>query len=126
MQTKAAILYDINSDLKVEKLSLSNPKTGEVLVQMGAAGICHSDFHVISGQASQKMPCVLGHEGAGKVISVGENVTRVSQGDHVILSWLPYSELGSIPYKPKRIKFDFTKPSGPRSSIWDLNKLCSL
>jgi len=90
MQTKAAILYDINSDLKVEKLSLSNPRTGEVLVQMGAAGICHSDFHVISGQASQKIPCVLGHEGAGKVISVGENVTRVSQGDHVILSWLPY------------------------------------
>ena len=59
---------------------------------MGAAGVCHSDVHVIGGQAQQLMPCVLGHEGAGLVTSIGDGVSRVSVGDHVILSWLPYCE----------------------------------
>ena len=88
--TDAAVLYETNSDLVVESLNLAVPGPTEVFVQMGAAGICHSDVHVISGQAKQKMPCVLGHEGAGRVTSVGEEVSRVIVGDHVVLSWLPY------------------------------------
>ena len=60
---------------------------------MGAAGVCHSDVHVISGQAQQLMPCVLGHEGAGRVTSIGDEVSRVSIGDHVILSWLRIAKI---------------------------------
>ena len=88
--TTAAILYETNSDLVIENLNLGAPGPKEVLVQMGAAGVCHSDVHVISGQAQQLMPCVLGHEGAGLVTAIGDQVSRVSVGDHVILSWLPY------------------------------------
>ena len=91
-KTKAAILYETNSELVIENLDLAAPGPKEVFVQMGAAGVCHSDVHVISGQAQQLMPCVLGHEGAGRVTSIGDEVSRVSIGDHVILSWLPYCE----------------------------------
>ena len=90
MHTKAAVLYRTGSDLVVESLMLAKPSAGEVLIKMVAAGICHSDVHVISGQAAQDLPCVLGHEGAGKVIAVGKGVSRVKLGDHVVLSWLPY------------------------------------
>ena len=88
--TAAAVLYETNSDLVVETLNLAAPGPKEVFVQMGAAGVCHSDVHVISGQANQIMPCVLGHEGAGLVTSIGKEVNNVSVGDHVVLSWLPY------------------------------------
>lgn len=90
MKTQAAVLHDINSDLSVETLDVAPPKAGEVLIKMGAAGICHSDVHVITGQAAQVFPCVLGHEGAGEVISCGPDVSRVATGDRVVLSWLPY------------------------------------
>ena len=92
-KTTAAILYETNSELVIENLDLAAPGPKEVFVQMGAAGVCHSDVHVISGQAQQLMPCVLGHEGAGRVTSIGDEVSRVSIGDHVILSWLPYCEI---------------------------------
>ena len=91
-KTTAAILYETNSDLVIENVDVAAPGPKEVFVQMGAAGVCHSDVHVISGQAQQLMPCVLGHEGAGLVTSIGDDVSRVSVGDHVILSWLPYCE----------------------------------
>ena len=58
-KTTAAILYETNSDLVIESLNLAAPGPKEVFVQMGAAGVCHSDVHVISGQAQQLMPCVL-------------------------------------------------------------------
>jgi Zn-dependent alcohol dehydrogenase len=90
MYTKAAVLYDTRSDLIVESLLLAKPRSGEVLIKMVAAGICHSDVHVISGQAKQELPCVLGHEGAGIVIGLGAGVSRVKIGDHVVLSWLPF------------------------------------
>lgn len=90
MKSKAAVLYSINSELKVETLSVEEPKSNEVLIKIGAAGLCHSDVHVITGQAAQTLPCVLGHEGAGNVISCGDNVSKVVSGDRVILSWIPY------------------------------------
>ena len=91
-KTTAAILYETNSDLVIENVDVAAPGPKEVFVQMGAAGVCHSDVHVISGQAQQLMPCVLGHEGAALVTSIGDDVSRVSVGDHVVLSWLPYCE----------------------------------
>ena len=90
MQIKAAVLYRPQEKVRVETLELEPPKHGEVLVKMGAAGVCHSDYHVISGSASQTLPCVLGHEGAGEVVEVGDGVTKVAVGDHVILNWLPH------------------------------------
>ena len=92
METKAAVLYKTNSELVVEKLMIKQPRPGEVLVKIFAAGICHSDLHVISGQAKQELPCVLGHEGAGKVIKLGDGVERVLLGDHVVLNWSPYCD----------------------------------
>ena len=90
METKAAVLYSINRELVIESLMLAEPRAKEVLIRMGAAGICHSDVHVISGQASQELPCVLGHEGAGTVIGIGGEVGRVKLDDHVVLSWIPF------------------------------------
>ena len=90
METKAAVFYGVDHPLAVERLTLASIQPGEVLVQMGAAGICHSDYHVMTGQAAHDCPVVLGHEGAGKILDVGEGVSELSVGDHVVLSWIPY------------------------------------
>ena len=86
---KAAVLYDYNTPLVIEDVDLDPPKPGEVLVKTGAAGICRSDYHFMKGEATTLLPVVLGHEGAGVVQAVGEGVTRVKPGDHVILSFVP-------------------------------------
>ena len=90
MKIEAATLYEVGGTLQVETLELAPPQAGEVLIQMGAAGVCHSDYHVINGQAAQVLPCVLGHEGAGIIVELGKNVTNLNIGDHVILNWLPH------------------------------------
>ena len=90
MRMKAAVLYGINQPLVVEEVELDPPKAGEVLVKMVASGICHSDLHRYTGDSeTQIFPVVLGHEGAGIVQEVGEGVTRVKAGDHVVLTFLP-------------------------------------
>ncbi|WP_170424177.1 zinc-binding dehydrogenase [Ruegeria arenilitoris] len=90
MKSRAAVMYGKAEPLVVETLDLAPPRKGEVLVRMGAAGVCHSDYHVISGQADHELPVVLGHEGAGQVVRLGEGVRDLSVGDHVVLSWIPY------------------------------------
>ena len=87
---KAAVLYEPNAELKIEELDLAEPGLGEVSVKMMASGVCHSDWHIVKGEWPQvALPAVLGHEGAGVVDSVGPNVSRLSRGDHVVLSWYP-------------------------------------
>lgn len=93
---KAAILRDYGQQITVEDVELASPKKGEVLVQMKAAGICHSDLHVVNADLPLPVPMVLGHEGAGIVVEVGEGVTRVQKGDHVVLNWVP--ECGTCYY----------------------------
>lgn len=86
---KAAVLKDYGQQVTVEEIDLQHPKRGEVLIKMKAAGICHSDLHVINADLPLPVPMVLGHEGAGIVEEVGEGVTRVKKGDHVVLNWVP-------------------------------------
>lgn len=74
---------------RVRDVSLAPPGPGEVRVGVAATGVCRSDLHVQNGLTPQPMPIVAGHEGAGVVTEVGDDVTRVSVGDHVALSWVP-------------------------------------
>lgn len=82
---KAAVLYEINTPLKVEDVSLDEPQGNEVLVKLVATGVCHSDLHFMKGDMPQPTPFVPGHEGAGIVEKVGPSVTTLQPGDHVIL-----------------------------------------
>lgn len=84
------MLRRVGGPLDVETLDLAPPKADEVLIRIGAAGVCHSDYHVITGQAAHELPVVLGHEGAGEVIEIGARVKGIVPGDHVVLSWIPY------------------------------------
>ena len=86
---KAAVLYEAKTPLVLEDVELDDPKEGEVLVKIGAAGICRSDRHFMHGDAPIAMPVVLGHEGAGTVEAVGPGVTSVRPGQQVILSFVP-------------------------------------
>ncbi len=88
MRVWASVLADYGQ-LGEEVLELDDPGPGEVAVRMRAAGVCHSDYHVFSGDLPLPTPMVLGHEGAGEVLSVGVGVTSVRPGDLVVLSWLP-------------------------------------
>ena len=85
---KAAVLYEAKKPLVVEDIEIEEPKRGEVLVKVAAAGACHSDLHFIEGSWPYPLPVVVGHEGAGTVERVGEGVTLVQPGDHVILTWV--------------------------------------
>jgi S-(hydroxymethyl)glutathione dehydrogenase / alcohol dehydrogenase len=75
--------------MTIEDVEVAGPGPGEVEVRISAAGVCHSDWNVVTGATTNPLPAVLGHEGAGVVASVGPEVSRVGEGDHVILSWLP-------------------------------------
>ena len=92
MQTRAAVLRDIGQDWSVEDIELDPPKAGEVLVQMKASGMCHSDEHLVTGDlagATSPMPLIGGHEGAGIVMEVGPNVVGLEPGDHVVFGFIP-------------------------------------
>ncbi len=81
---KAAVLRAAKAPLVIEEVAIDTPGPGEVLLKTVASGICHSDLHVIEGDLPLPPPCVLGHEPAGIVEAVGEGVTYVAPGDHVI------------------------------------------
>ncbi|MBU6497695.1 MAG: Zn-dependent alcohol dehydrogenase [Rhodospirillales bacterium] len=81
---KAAILHEAHAALTIEEVGIATPKRREVLVRTAFAGLCHSDLHFIEGLYPWPMPCVLGHESAGIVEAVGEDVTYVRPGDHVV------------------------------------------
>jgi len=86
---KAAVCRGQNEPLTVEELDVEAPRAGEVLVRMGASGVCHSDLSAITGTIALPLPLVLGHEGAGVVEEVGEGVDTLAPGDHVVISWVP-------------------------------------
>lgn len=89
MKIRAAVLDAPSLPLVVRELDLDAPHTGEVLVRLAACGVCHSDWHLVTGDTKHPMPVVAGHEGAGIVEAVGEGVDDIRIGDHVVLSWAP-------------------------------------
>jgi S-(hydroxymethyl)glutathione dehydrogenase/alcohol dehydrogenase len=90
MRTRAAVAVQAGKPLEIMEVNLSGPKPGEVMVEIRATGICHTDEFTLSGADPEGMfPAILGHEGAGVVVEVGEGVTSVKKGDHVIPLYTP-------------------------------------
>jgi NDMA-dependent alcohol dehydrogenase len=100
MKSRAAILHDVGGPWSVEEFELDPPRAGEVLVQMAAAGLCHSDDHILKGDMAAPndvmramglptmFPTIGGHEGSGIVREVGDGVTEFAPGDHVVMSFV--------------------------------------
>jgi len=90
MKTKAAVSYKAGDPLKIETVDLEGPKAGEVLVEIKASGVCHTDEFTRSGADPEGLfPAIFGHEGAGVVVDVGAGVTTLKKGDHVIPLYTP-------------------------------------
>ena len=89
MNMQAAIISQPDGRFLVETVELDPPQAGEVLVKIGASGVCRSDWRVAIGTAPKPMPIITGHEGAGVVEAVGSGVTGVAPGDHVTFIWAP-------------------------------------
>jgi S-(hydroxymethyl)glutathione dehydrogenase/alcohol dehydrogenase len=90
MQVRAAVAYEARTPLVVETVDLAGPRQGEVMVELKATGICHTDHYTLSGADPEGLfPAILGHEGAGIVVETGPGVTSVKPGDHVIPLYTP-------------------------------------
>jgi len=90
MDVRAAVAFEAGSPLTIETVQLEGPKAGEVLVEIKATGICHTDAFTLSGADPEGIfPAILGHEGAGVVVDTGPGVTSVAKGDHVIPLYTP-------------------------------------
>ena len=90
MEVKAAVAYEAGKPLSIETVNLEGPKSGEVLIEIKASGICHTDAYTLSGKDPEGLfPAILGHEGAGVVVDVGKGVTSVKKGDRVIPLYTP-------------------------------------
>ena len=90
MDVRAAVAFEAGKPLAVTHVQLDGPKAGEVLVEIRATGICHTDEFTLSGKDPEGLfPAILGHEGAGVVVDVGPGVTSVKKGDHVIPLYTP-------------------------------------
>src|SRR5690606_9684745 len=97
VKTRVAVLESVghqapfaeSAPLAIHEVELAPPGPGEVLVAVTAAGVCHSDLAVVDGTRPWPMPMVLGHEAAGTIEAVGPGVETVSEGDHVVLSFVP-------------------------------------
>jgi NDMA-dependent alcohol dehydrogenase len=99
MKSRAAILRNVGGPWQIEDFELDAPRTGEVLIRMAAAGLCHSDTHILKGYVTapseggepptRRPPTIGGHEGSAVVVEVGEGVTAFAPGDHVVTSFVP-------------------------------------
>ncbi|WP_232663729.1 NDMA-dependent alcohol dehydrogenase [Pseudonocardia sp. TRM90224] len=89
MQTTAAVLWELGGKWEIEEVELDPPNAGEVLVELTASGLCHSDEHLVTGDIPIGFPMIGGHEGAGRVVEVGPGVTEVGVGDPVVMTFLP-------------------------------------
>jgi S-(hydroxymethyl)glutathione dehydrogenase/alcohol dehydrogenase len=88
-QAKAVVCREWNKPISVETIEVDSPRRGEVMIRMGACGVCHSDHSATNGTIPLPPPLVLGHEAAGTICEVGEGVADVAVGDSVVVSWIP-------------------------------------
>ena len=97
MNVKAALAFEVGRPLEIVDVTLDGPRAGEVLVELKATGVCHTDAFTLSGEDPEgRFPVILGHEGAGIVVEVGKGVTSLKPGDHVIPLYTP--ECGTCEY----------------------------
>ncbi|MFF9561575.1 alcohol dehydrogenase catalytic domain-containing protein, partial [Streptomyces albus] len=90
MKTKGAILWGLNEKWSVEEIEIGEPVAGEVQIRMEAAGMCHSDHHIVTGATPMpSFPVMGGHEGSGVITKLGPEVKGLEVGDHVVLSFIP-------------------------------------
>ena len=90
MKSRAAVAWEAGKPLEVEQVDVEGPKTGEVLLQVKATGVCHTDAYTLSGNDPEGLfPAIMGHEGGAVVMEVGPGVTTVKPGDHVIPLYIP-------------------------------------
>ena len=90
MKTKGALIWEFNQPWSIEEIEIGDPHKDEVKIQMEAAGMCHSDHHLVTGGIPMAgFPVLGGHEGAGIVTEVGPGVEDIAPGDHVVLSFIP-------------------------------------
>jgi S-(hydroxymethyl)glutathione dehydrogenase/alcohol dehydrogenase len=90
MDVKAAVAFSAGKPLSIETVQLAGPKAGEVLIEVKATGVCHTDAYTLSGADPEGLfPTILGHEGAGIVVEIGSGVTSIKVGDHVIPLYIP-------------------------------------
>lgn len=90
MKIRAAVCWEPKRPLEIEEIGIEGPRAGECLVKLAATGVCHTDAYTMSGRdPSGLFPSVLGHEGAGEVVEVGDGVTSLRPGDHVIPLYIP-------------------------------------
>ena len=89
MKTRGALLWELNTPFRIDEIDVGDPVADEVQIRVHAAGMCHSDYHLVTGATPIGLPVLGGHEGAGVVTRVGKNVTGIEEGDHVILAFIP-------------------------------------
>ena len=89
MRTRAAVLWEHNADWMIEDIELDAPRKHEVVIELAASGLCHSDEHIRTGDSKWPLPIVGGHEGAGVVVEAGPEVEQIAVGEHVVLSFIP-------------------------------------
>ena len=90
MDVRAAVAFEAGQPLEMETVQLEGPQVGEVLVEIKATGLCHTDAYTLSGADPEGLfPAIMGHEGAGVVVEVGADVHSVAPGDHVIPLYTP-------------------------------------
>ncbi|MCC6658242.1 MAG: Zn-dependent alcohol dehydrogenase [Rhodocyclaceae bacterium] len=117
-RAKAVVCRDINQPVVVEEIEVEAPRRGEVMIKLAACGVCHSDYSVTTGTIPFPPPVVLGHEGAGIVIEVGEGVTGIAVGDAVVSSFVSmcgkcrYCQTGRPQLCDQAAKAAYTLPDG--------------
>jgi S-(hydroxymethyl)glutathione dehydrogenase/alcohol dehydrogenase len=131
---KAAVVREVGKPITVEQIEVADPKHGEVTVRMAACGVCHSDLSATNGTIPYPLPLVLGHEGAGVVVAVGDGVDDYAVGDHVVSSFVSmcghchYCQTGRPQLCVQSLKALYTLPDGTvrtrDSKGNDLNVFC--
>ena len=114
MEIRAAVARAPHAPLSLETLELDDPRAGEILVRVVATGVCHTDLVVRDGMLPTPQPVVLGHEGAGIVETVGEGVTKVVAGDHVVMTFNSCGACPSCGQRPRDVLLWVLRPQFPR------------